>query len=220
MGKSGTPNPDNTLVVLFGLGIVLLAVGTVLICGFRRGKRGGGPIGIALICFGLLFAAILTQGKSFFGYSGASISRYTTFDLLLPLGIFLALLGRHSQIVITDQLAASSSGPQVSRPWSHYIRRVGAWLNRLALRCARVAVIVVIAIQIPFGFHYGLQGAREWHAYDARAVRVLENINHLRNGEVILFLDPLGSASFVREQARILEEHRLSVFASGSSVQQ
>ncbi len=213
VGKSGAPSPENTLVVLFGLCIVLLAVGTVLICGFRRDERGGSPIGIALICFGLLFAATLTQGRSFLGYSGASISRYTTFDLVIPIGIFFALLDRHAHIVDTHPLDIGSPGPLApNRGWRRF-RGTAAWLDRITLSCARVAAIIVIAVQIPFGIHYGLQGARQWYAYDVRAVTVLRNIDQVRDGEIILYLYPLSSASFVRQQARVLEEHRLNVFA-------
>ena len=69
--------------MLFGLAILLLAVGTVLICGLRRDEESAAPVGIALICYGLLFAGMITQGRLVFGYVAASYSRYTTFDLLV-----------------------------------------------------------------------------------------------------------------------------------------
>ena len=90
----GSTDSANVYVMLFGLLIVVLAVGTVVICGLRRDVRGSSPVGIALICTGLLFAALITQGRSFLGFGGASFSRYTSFDLLILVGIYLALLGR------------------------------------------------------------------------------------------------------------------------------
>ena len=59
--------------MVFGLLIVLLAVGSVLICGLRRDESSGSPVGVALICYGLLFAVVITQGRILFGYRGCEL---------------------------------------------------------------------------------------------------------------------------------------------------
>ncbi|MGH7869472.1 MAG: hypothetical protein ACREP9_18030, partial [Candidatus Dormibacteraceae bacterium] len=85
----------NPAVFLLGLVIIALALVTLVAYGIRRDDgSGGSPIGVALIGVGLLFAAVVTAGRSIFGYYGAGQSRYTTFDLLIPIGIYLCLLER------------------------------------------------------------------------------------------------------------------------------
>ena len=130
----GTSNPDNVLVILFGLLIVLLALGTVLLCGVRRDERSGSPLGVALICYGLLFAALITQGRSFLGLGAASFSRYTTFDILILVGIYLALLDRHTYAVTRSGVnsgldeegaaptASADSQPRSGRRWTDRVR--------------------------------------------------------------------------------------------------
>ena len=201
----GTSNPDNTIVVLFGLVIVVLAVGTVLICGVRRDERGASPVGIALICYGLLFAALITQGRSYFGYGGASFSRYTTFDLLILVGIYLALLGR-PHMIDADQMAPNLAEQPSSAPRRWHTRRAGGWVDRVALPGARVVVLVAIVVQIPLAIHYGVQGARSDYAHDVKAVSVLRNINHSSNSEVTFYLFLFNPASWIREQARTLSK--------------
>ena len=58
-------------VLVFGLVIVVLGVGAVVVQLIRRPDEGGGPVGIALICFGLLFAGLIADGRAIFGFGGA-----------------------------------------------------------------------------------------------------------------------------------------------------
>ena len=211
----GSAHTNNTLVVLLGLGIVILAVAAVFICGFRRDEHGSSPVGIALICFGLLFAAVITQGRSFLGYGGASFSRYTTFDLLILVGTYLALLGRRLHVPRGGKLETSSLTPPPSTSNWRHVRVAGGWMQRIALPSTLALVLVAIVIQIPFGAYNGVQGARHNYADDVKAASVLRNIDHASNAEISRYLFFLESPSGVRYQARILELHRLSVFANG-----
>jgi hypothetical protein len=212
----GRPDSANSLVELFGLCIVLLAVATVAICGFRRDVRGGSPVGVALICYGLFFAALITQGRSFFGYYGASQSRYTTFDLLILIGIYLAVLSRRSQVYELgqlskdepDQTTRGSNGRQFRGSYSRSYQR--------ATLCIWVVALIAIGIQIPLGVYYGVHGARNNYAYDVKVTRVLRNINHASN-DALIALYPFESASTIRDRIRVLELHRLSLFADGDT---
>ncbi len=187
--------PGSNAVLLLGLVILVLA-GLILVAyGLRRDDSGGGPIGIALICVGLLFVVIVDVGRVRFGYLGASASRYTTYDLLIPIGIFLALLGR----------------PLPSR------RAAAVWIDRVLMPAARWVVAAVIVVQVSFGLHYGPTGAGSDHAYQAHAARVLRNIDRTPDGEVGYYLYLLQSPSFIRHQARIAQLHHLSLFADRTS---
>ena len=82
-------------MLIFGVVLLALALFTVVLYGGRRDRNGPALIGVwALACVGLLFDAMITEGRVIFGLAAASQSRYTTFDLLVPIGIFLALLVR------------------------------------------------------------------------------------------------------------------------------
>ena len=201
-------------MILFGIVIVVLAVATIVICGLRRDEGSGSPVGVALICYGLLFAALVTQGRSFLGLGAASFSRYTTFDILILVGIYLALLGRRRPPADQGQLETIPSGSLPSNPDRHS-RRARRWLDRVALPCARIVLLVAIVVQIPFGIYYGMQGGRNQYVFDVKAASVLRNIDHASNGQVSFYLFFLEPPASIRERARVLEEHHLSLFANG-----
>jgi hypothetical protein len=189
-----------------------MAVGTVVIVGLRRDVTSSSPVGVALICYGLLFAALITQGRSFLGFGGASFSRYTTFDVLILVGIYLALLGR----VPGASLDLTTAEPEVGRAGPTRPRRTrNGWSDRVALPGALAIVLVAIVVQIPLGAYNGVRGARSLHASDLKAASVLRNIDHASDGQIadaLYFLEP---PSVIRQQANTLREHRLNVFAGG-----
>jgi hypothetical protein len=207
---NGTQGVEETMVVLFGLVIVLLAVVVVVICGLQRDECGSSPVGIALICYGLMFAVVITQGRIEFGYAAAGFSRYTTYDLLILLGIYLALLGRSSQ---RDYIATASAELQPSDSGWKNVRGFGGRLDRVGLSCAVVLVLAAILVQIPLGLYNGIQEARSDRTADIAAAGVLRNINKSSDSELTLNLDYFVKPSWLRVQARTLEEHGLSVFA-------
>ena len=86
----------NDSVLVVGVAIVTVAIWVVIAYGFRRDEGTGYPIGVALVCFGLLFAATITLGRTSWGLWAAGASRYTTFDLLILTGCYLAVLDRPS----------------------------------------------------------------------------------------------------------------------------
>jgi hypothetical protein len=83
----------NDAVLVLGIAIVVLAVWTLCAYGFRQ-TDSGAPVGVAFVCFGLLFALLTTTGRASFTVWAASGSRYTTFDLLIPAGSYMVLLER------------------------------------------------------------------------------------------------------------------------------
>jgi hypothetical protein len=203
--------PENVGVLLLGVVILALAGISVMLYGIRRDDHGPAPVGVALICFGLLFAAMITEGRILFGASAASQSRYTTFDLLIPLGIYLTLLGRPDPAQ-NRQTSLRPGGESIENA-----RRRGGRStlgNRDLVPLARWAIGIVFVIQAAFGFHFGLERARVLHADMVVAAHVLRNINHTTNTTVEFPLDPYYPESFVRHQAHIAELHHLSLFAN------
>ena len=144
----GSTDPNDTYVVVFGLVIVALAIGTVVIIGLRRDVESSSPVGIALICYGLLFAALITQGRSSLGIGGASFSRYTTFDVLILVGTYLALLGR----VPGASLDLTTAEPGVGRAGTTRPQGTrNGWWDRVALPGALAIVLVAIVVQMSLG---------------------------------------------------------------------
>jgi hypothetical protein len=189
-------------VMAFGLVVTLLSLFT-LVVGFRSRVDGDGrAIGMALIVVGLLFAVIVTFGRVALGLFDASSSRYTTFTLLVVVGIYLTLLGpfRVPQV-------ASSTG--VARPRTHALR---GFLSRRGIFVARWCLLPVILIQIVFGLHYGLSGASNDHKFQMQAVHVLRTINHQSDSAVSYYLYLFHSAHSIRQDAQILKSDHLSVF--------
>ena len=59
--------PGNIGVLLLGVVILVLAGLTVALYGIRRDECGAAPVGVALISVGLLFDAMITEGRVIFG---------------------------------------------------------------------------------------------------------------------------------------------------------
>ncbi len=201
--------PGNNAVLAFGVVILILAVWTLAAYGLRRDDRRGSPIGVALICMGLLFVASVTAGRVLFGYTAASQSRYTTYDLLIPVGILLALLGGPP----LRRRRRGSGGSSDDAPVGSHRAGASDRRDRRVLLVARWATAAVVTVQIGIGLHYGIAGAQKTHAYDVQAARVLKGIDHESDNVVEGSIDVFGQVSFIRGQVRIAQDHHLSVFS-------
>ena len=199
LGQSVTTGTSVSATVpleLFGLVIVVLAVAALIINGVRRDETGAGPLGVALIWFGLLFAGTVTLGRVSLGIWAAAQSRYTTFDVIILVGTYLAVLGRRPRPV-------ESSEPS------------GRWTSRIVLPATRVVTLAAIVIQVAFAFPNGYNHEVPNYDYFAKAASVLTNIDHASNAEVgyyLFYFEPDGS---IRQRAHFLRQHHLSVFADG-----
>jgi hypothetical protein len=202
-------------IVAFGVILVILGVLAIVTYGLRRDGARGSPIGVALICMGFLFAATITEGRDIFGYWAASASRYTTLDLLVPAGIYLTLLDRptlwwRTSARVESPPLAGGVGPPDAGPGDP------RWIDRVALPVARALIIVMIVVQVAIAIPNGIKGARSNYVYQAQGAKVLRNINHAGNDELVFFLYVFSNAEFIRHQALTLEQHHLSVFADGT----
>ena len=204
--KSGSGNGN---VLIFGVLVLILAVFTLVYYGARRDERSGGPIGAALVLFGLLFAASVTQGRVLFGYSGATASRYTTFDLLTLVGIYLAALGAPTARLrspaserskVTSGSAVAGDGKPV---------RVGP---TRVLTVVRGAVALVVVIQILLGVQNGVQAVRNMHRGQLAAVRVSENLSGSSDNYLRYFVARWYSGPYIRAQLKEAEKLHLSLY--------
>jgi hypothetical protein len=194
--------PGNTAVIAFGAVIFGLAVFVVLKWGIRRDEESGAPIGVALIAFGILFDAFITEGRLAFGFFGASQSRYTTFDLLVLAGIYMATLASApSGVEVTSATRKPHTG----------MARIRAVVNRIDRRWVTQVALAAMVVQLAFGVLYGLEGARSEHQDYIRSATLTRNINH-ESDRTVLRLYFVASPQWIREQAAFLREHHLSLF--------
>ena len=194
--------PPNAAVMAFGAVILVLAVFVVLKWGVRRDEQGGAPIGVAMITFGILFDFLITEGRSFYGYLGASQSRYTTYDLMVLAGIYMTTLsGDPFRVEITS----SERGPHRA------LVRVRTLVDRIDRRTVTLIALAAIVIQLPFSVHYGLQGARLEHRDYVNSATLTRNIDHEPDGTV-RYLYPVDTPEWIRQQVAFLREHHLSLF--------
>lgn len=200
--------PPNGWVMAFGVVILVLAVLALLRWGLRRDERSPAPIGIALILYGLLFDVLITQGRVFLFYFAASQSRYTTNDVLVLAGIYLAALDR------SPSKRRADVGP-LAQPAGMLVR-LGQWLQKRIDQLDRIpwrrVALAAIALQVIFSVSLSFAGARELHDHEVQAATVTGKIDREPNGVVQFDLYYVRPANWLREQAAFLREHRLSQF--------
>ena len=150
------PEQSNGWVMAFGVVILVLAVLVLVRWGLRRDEHSAAPIGIALILYGLLFDALITQGRLFLLYFAASASRYTTNDVLVLAGIYLTALDRSSsrQRVDARSQTKAAGGSETLLTW---VRRRVDQIDRVPLRQIALAAIV---IQVVFSVSLSFSGAQ------------------------------------------------------------
>lgn len=203
----GERTSSNDGVLALGVLIFLLAMTVASEQRFRRARAGGGPVGVALICYGLLFAAITTQGRLATGMPTADGSRFTTFELLILVGTYFALLDG-----LTGNRVPRASRRAVNRPSSrHYVRVIVR------------ATLIIICLQVALGIENGLIGARAHHASFRMEAYELVHINEysdytLSGGFPFGVTSGTEVETNIRRLAEVAKAHHLSLFASTAAV--
>jgi hypothetical protein len=199
----------NTNVLLFGVVVLTLAVFAIACYGLRRDEHGAGPIGVVLIAFGLLFAASVTQGRIRFGYWGAGASRYTTFDLLVVIGIYLCVLGTPNILPARQRVANAQERSESSFDGAS---DAAEGRRELVLRAIRWLVAVVIFLQFMVGLTGSVQNIQGTNRSQLTAARVSHRLNQSSDKELSLFVAPWLSPSEIRHDLRTAENLHLSLY--------
>ena len=185
--------------LLLGVGclVVALALYTLWTSGRRRDTESAGPVGLALIVFGLLCALSTTYGRAFAGVEFAAASRYITFDLLIVVGTYL------TYIAVPGNLVASRA-PR----------------RQVTVRTV-VAVLLggVIIVQALFGLVNGIRWARWDRQQLLTTAAVTADINQIPDVVVAAELAPGSNPNVLRDGTRILADHSLCFFADPQSIE-
>jgi hypothetical protein len=192
----------NVGIFLFGLVIVVVALATLGLCGLRRDKTSGSPVGAALICFGLLFSILVALGRHELGYWGASSSGYTIYDVWILIGVYMVLLDRRLDVIRRE------ADPR-RRPfeWSLVVE------GRNTYRYAISLVLAFVVLQSVIGVGNGLDGARTIHAAELKSASTAKNINTATDIEILDDLNFYQPPAVTRMQVRIAEDLHLTLFA-------
>lgn len=202
-------DPPNVGVMAFGIAIFVLAVVVLLRWGIRRDDRSGAPIGIALIVFGLLFDALVTQGRYWLNFYAASMSHYTTYDVLVLVGIYLTVLsGTNVPVPTKSDLRRSHPESQVQRFFAWFRRTIEGVDRRVVVRIALAAMVIQVVFSVPLGIRY----ARGFHQVLVTTASVTANIEHEPNGVVVADLYYIEGPQWIRDQAQYARDHHLSQF--------
>jgi hypothetical protein len=217
VGVQLAPGAANGAVEWLGAAILIVAVIAVVTCGLRRDDTGAAPLGVALIIFGILFAGMVTQGRVFAGLTpqGAGASRYTSFDLLVLAGSYLALLARPRgartessdyggvSSVLESLLGRSSDHIRVRRP--------------TAFAAVWVVLITAMTLQVLFGLGNGLVGSRNSNAVWTRDEDVTVNAAKVSDGALKAGMGLIGGTpAEARRLVQIAQRDHLSLFATNA----
>jgi len=212
----GLHQSSNGGVMALGVLILVMAVFVLLRWGIRRDDQSGASIGIALIVFGLLFDALITEGRIFLGFFGASQSRYTTNDVMVLAGIYMTVIGGSPSRVRAKNGVKVPDTEKRLHPAVAWTRargeRIDDVLRPIDRGVIRRVALLAIVVQVVFSVYFGIANARVMHQYYVTAAHVTRNINHERDSTVVVDLYFVESAKWIRDQERFLKEHHLSLF--------
>jgi hypothetical protein len=146
-------------------------------------------------------------------------ARYATFDLLILVGCYLALLdsptvpGPNVRKSIQPQLAPGDALEKFF-DWTMDVKAAG-W-NAILTVTIRTALVFAIFFQVFLGTDYGMANGRAWHQEQLLTADVTVNIDHAPNNLVrsALYPNPYFEASFIRSMAHFARKHHLSLFAT------
>jgi hypothetical protein len=207
VGASNTNVLHFGTVILFGTVIVALAVLVVICYGLRRDEHGGGPVGVALIVFGLLFAASITQGRILLGYHGASASRYRTFDLLVVMGIYLCVLGPPNVRMTRRRVPEAREVPAAPSDAVSLATAAGPYL-----RAVRWLVAAVVVLQIAVGEPGSAKPIRAANKSQLAAAQVSRHLDQSSDNRLRHFVAPWLSGQYIRLQLRTAEGLHISLY--------
>jgi hypothetical protein len=186
-------------VIAFGAIVLVIAL-LLVVRHWRRSEQGSSLIGVALICYGVLFAATVTEGRAWFGLWAPS--RYSTCGLLILAGCYLVVLERAPARNRLAFRATTAEGQPERR-------------TVVADTVISIGLAVVICLQVIFGTGHGLASAKSWSENQKEVADIIVNVDKASNPLVrseILKGNPLVS----RQLVEAMKTYRMSLFATGA----
>ncbi len=204
-GSRISAGPGSVNGLALALGVLVFGVAVVaLVYGFRRDVEGGGPIGVALICYGLIFVAFTTLGRIQLGLQDES--RFATFDLLVWIGAYLVLVGPVSAVI-----SEKAHGTEVNtRPRSRSVATRSSAVTMVAMGI----LLSLFVLEVLLGYSNGLNYGRSWFQSQSNVADITANIHAAPDNLVRGFSPYVYSTNEVRRLAAFASAERLSLFGT------
>jgi hypothetical protein len=215
------PSPGDYVFLLLGVLIFVIAIWVLIVGLPRRDQVSASPIGVAMVLFGLIYNAALTEARASLGLS--VLPRYAIFELLILAGCYFAALdgslfkertgriadiGRRLSVSgVFRRLEGADSGVETTPSWTR-VSHIGI----------RACLVVAIFLQVIVGTSEAFNAAGAWHQQELVAEDVAANI---RSAPDSLVQTGLGSSwqpvSFIRSMARVAMSEHLSFFNTAAA---
>ena len=195
--------------IAFGSVVVAVSIG-LIVRYWRRDEQTTRPFGVALVLYGLLFGATITQARAWYVvYGFYAPSRYSTCGLLALVGCYLVLLDRSGVELRHAHSMMEAAGAAVvaddarwRREW--HIGRATAW----------IVVAAGIALEVIYGTGHGFASAKTWSQDQMQAADI--TVNYQKASPYLLeskvyFGYPDGES---RALLKFMAAQRLSVFGT------
>ena len=186
-------------IVVFGAIVMTVAI-LLLVLRRWRSEQKTSLIGVALICYGVLFAATVTQGRAWFALWAPS--RYATCGLLILAGCYLVALERPP---VWNRLVFRATGAGDRPERRSIIANTVIW----------VGLAAVICLQVIFGTGHGLASAKSWSQSQKVLADVTVNVDEASNSLVQTEL-LRGNSPISRQLVQAMKIHHMSLFATGA----
>ena len=206
-------------VTVPGLIILLIAVWAV-VHGFRSGRDGSSPVGVALVIFGLIFDASIAIGRPKLGISNAP--RYMPFEATVWVGAYLALFDRafdwskSARATWPDRIDRAlgiqkTQATPIDQP--RLAVKSGSRSERIdwVARCVLMALMV---LAIASGPHIGLIDARSWHQRGLRVTYLSNRIDSTSDSQIEKSIGNFYSPPVIRQLIRFERSQGLSQFST------
>jgi Bacterial Ig domain len=186
-------------IIAFGAIVMVIAVWLVVKYQWR-GERRSSLVGVSLICYGVLFAATITQGRAWFALWAPS--RYATCGLLVLTGCYLAVLGRAP--------ARNRRGSRGMTAEDRPGRRTVAGI------VISIGLTGAICLQVIFGTGHGLASAKPWSQSQKETADIIVNLDNASDTLLQSQLHEGFTPSETRQLVQMMKANRLNVFGSGA----
>jgi hypothetical protein len=208
-----TPKSENNTVLV--IGVVVFACAVVAIVHAIRHPRGAGPLGAALIAFGLLFEASGAVGRTRLGLDNEG--RYCIFTLTIWIGAYLALVGPtvHDRIGSEVTRDLGPDGIQSTQPLPVPSSRVLQRAIAPAALCC-MALFGLLLLQFVDSWNIGITYGQSWRTQRLEGNQVAVRINDAPSPLITQLLGQYTTL-FTKQMVAEARQQRLSVFATSAA---
>lgn len=179
------------------VGVLVIGIATIaLVVGVRGNGADGGPVGVSLVVFGLLFVGSAALGRVDLGLVAAE--RYAPFTLSVWVGAYLVFLDA--------RLCPGNAGTDSGRSAQGSRRGRRLQIALLAI------ILVMLVVQVVVG-RQGISDASGWHSKELTIANVEANIAHAPDAVITNELGPYP-VEFMRPLALFAKSEGLSLYGT------